>query len=856
MDLLAISYFNIGPFKDKILNIFFDKGKFLIRAPIGSGKSFLFFDWPTYALYKHTGRNVLNVDSKDGYIKLLFEVEWQKYLVIRNLAQWKSKDTCKSQLFIVNWDVNFLWEMENTFKRSENNNSQDIQDLLKTNWVKLDEIGFKNERDLDGNLSEFLPPREVFLSTVFLLQDSENVFELQPVDRLIVMKNIFNLIWIDEIKEQISNKRREIQTTLKVKSDTSNFDSKIKTILGNYIDSFNNIISMDCFTPRNDGINNNPDTVIASLRSNLLKYQEFIQELEIIADKVNINEFSIEWFDKDFHKSISSYISEEKLKYQEVLVKLQHTESQIKEKNENIRKLNIENDKIKLNIEGLNSKINQIDPQKIENKKKEKLNLIWKSDAIINWINLDINIPKELTDIVQNEPNNLDEFNIMITNVIAKWQNFADQKTIIDSKIENEKIKAQSEIKNLEIEIKNLETNIVNLNEQWTNLENKIKNLDTTINDESQFECVKINSNCPFIKDINKKTFEELGKQRDSFVNEKEVINNKISAIQKGLEEKNNIKSSLSVAWNTNDEIKKMELEKNNIEKTILSLRKFLAEIDFKSIQSIYQERRDLNSQISIIDKEILQLELWAQELENYKNEKIKLSQQIEHIKIDKDKIKDELVKLWEALEWQKILVNKFDINKLKNIEKINQNMMENVRDIENLIQEFKNSQLALSKLKQDEKIVKDLYQIFSKELLLFVLEWYLPILTDIINSFLAQVVEYSIDIKLVQKRDNLEMDVKVYDEKWERDIKSLSGWQKVILKLVWMLAISSYMKSPILFLDETINNLDNDTVWKVADMLSNFVKQRNVKLYTVTHSHQIQQMDIWDKVIHIEDII
>jgi hypothetical protein len=38
--------------------------------------------------------------------------------------------------------------------------------------------------------------------------------------------------------------------------------------------------------------------------------------------------------------------------------------------------------------------------------------------------------------------------------------------------------------------------------------------------------------------------------------------------------------------------------------------------------------------------------------------------------------------------------------------------------------------------------------------------------LTDIINSFLAQVVEYSIDIKLIQKKDNLEMDVKVYDEK------------------------------------------------------------------------------------------
>jgi DNA repair exonuclease SbcCD ATPase subunit len=75
VDLIAISYYNIGPFKGSIINIFFDKGKFLIKAPIGSGKSFLFFDGPTYALYKNTGRNILNVDSKTGYIKLLFEVE-------------------------------------------------------------------------------------------------------------------------------------------------------------------------------------------------------------------------------------------------------------------------------------------------------------------------------------------------------------------------------------------------------------------------------------------------------------------------------------------------------------------------------------------------------------------------------------------------------------------------------------------------------------------------------------------------------------------------------------------------------------------------------------------------------------
>jgi DNA repair exonuclease SbcCD ATPase subunit len=106
------------------LNIFFDKGKFLIQAPIGSGKSFLFFDGPIYALYKNTGRNVLNVDSKTGFVKLLFEIDEQQYLIVRNLSEGKSKDVCKSQLFTVH---------SSQFTVDNNSNKKDIQELLKEN---------------------------------------------------------------------------------------------------------------------------------------------------------------------------------------------------------------------------------------------------------------------------------------------------------------------------------------------------------------------------------------------------------------------------------------------------------------------------------------------------------------------------------------------------------------------------------------------------------------------------------------------------------------------------------------------------------------------------------------------------
>jgi ABC-type lipoprotein export system ATPase subunit len=62
-------------------------------------------------------------------------------------------------------------------------------------------------------------------------------------------------------------------------------------------------------------------------------------------------------------------------------------------------------------------------------------------------------------------------------------------------------------------------------------------------------------------------------------------------------------------------------------------------------------------------------------------------------------------------------------------------------------------------------------------------------------------------------------------------------------------------MKSEFLFLDETINNLDAETVGRVADLFNNFVKKNVKKLYIVTHSQQIQDMDIWSDIVDLAQL-
>lgn len=170
---------------------------------------------------------------------------------------------------------------------------------------------------------------------------------------------------------------------------------------------------------------------------------------------------------------------------------------------------------------------------------------------------------------------------------------------------------------------------------------------------------------------------------------------------------------------------------------------------------------------------------------------------------------------------------------------------------ISTLVDEFQSKQKRLKTIEQRLEKVKKLYNILNSELIVYSFQNFLPILTDTINNALSKVVSFEITMKPEQK-DNGELILNILfnDEHGEREATSLSGGQKTILKLVWMLSISIYLHTPLLFLDETINNLDEDAVSKVATLINEFVKQNDIKFYTITHNNEIQAMNIRDKTI------
>jgi DNA repair exonuclease SbcCD ATPase subunit len=209
-------------------------------------------------------------------------------------------------------------------------------------------------------------------------------------------------------------------------------------------------------------------------------------------------------------------------------------------------------------------------------------------------------------------------------------------------------------------------------------------------------------------------------------------------------------------------------------------------------------------------------------------------------------------LQLEEQIKEKNVLLQNEPKEELQQWKNAYQNYSQNIILINNLCWDYWKFQLEEKQLEEEEKMITILYWVLSKELLLYVLWEYLPSLSDIINNYLSSVVDYQISIKLNENLEKLELETKILDEKWERDVKSLSGGQRTILKLVWMLAISSYLRTEMLFLDETVNNLDGETVWKVTQLLDNFVKQRRMKFYTITHNSEIQWMKIWNSTLEI----
>ncbi len=852
INLIVAYYENLWPFQNTCCSLIFDEGKYLIKAPIGSGKSFLFFDAPRYALYKDSSRNMLNLQSKDGEISLIFEIKWFDgkklyYLVKRILKRTiAGNDSCISQLFSIsyNWEnllkdiKNLTWDNE-ILQWWENI----VEKFEKENWKlwNLEEISFKNETDLQTSLEALLPPKEVFLSTVFLLQDADNIFEMRPADRLIVLKNVFNLLWIDDAKEKVQEKKKEVWYKLKALQDHSLQDNKLRA---NFKSLWNGLKILE----EDD-----------ELKSILSVNDEFFENIEWFFDQISLNDFSLNWLDYSPFEKAEKLIQTK----MDAVIKL---DAQLSEFNQQISALNQQKSQIlrdiqtaKVNISDLQKKIENIDAKKWNELKDKKMQLYQKweslsssakysdfSELIAFWnkaaendVSFDVlDIPKDLKsafDILQIVKNAWISLRALIESGKTKLEN-------IDLQDKNWKENHDREIEKMkdlksrkEDEIKLQQTRIEELDKMWA--------------ENSDFDCPDLCKKCPHINAINKQQYEQYSQQKEKLNQtletmkaeyEKQDFDNKI----KELENQKNPEW-----WDL-----KKDLEKKIKEQTEFSdsLREYLMKIWFADWEKSYREWESIQGEIQSVDKQLFQREEESKNLEKYLQDKVVAETSLQHLEKSLKEQDKQIYDLNVKIQRVKSEKEKSNWPKLQEQQNEIKQIFQTISQIEQLVEDSVNNKNLTKQLQEDEKKLGRLYSILSKEIVFLALDDYLPVLSDVINNYLSQCVDYTLKMQIDENGDKLELNVKVIDWKWEREVKSLSGGQRTVLKLVRMLAVSSYLHTPLLFLDETINNLDVDTVWKVSEMINNFVKQRTMKFYTVTHNKEIQDIQIWDDVIEI----
>lgn len=795
MDLIACSYTNIWPFTDRPVTVNFLPGKFLIKAPIGSWKSFLFFDGPVFALYKYAARPMLHRHAKQWRVRLLFEEEGSYYFIERQLKPTKAGgESIQSRLYRYTPSSEHIDPMGDAWYHDIITHGVDIYNIIEK---QLEEVPYTNQRELDSSLESLLPPLEVALSIHFLMQDAENVFELQPAKRIEVFKHLFWLLGIDEAKEVINTRRKELQTTIKVKSDTQQESAKLRSLLHTIHKTLQTIEHIDWL----------PTQLHHYLGS--ISQQPFFRDLSLIQEQVNIDQFSVDDVDLKIFATLQQEISNYFSQAAWLQGRMEQIEQTVQAQNKQLYKLTQERDELNMRIQNIQQRLSSIDVISIQQLKERRKELLVQQDSCNQYIDTQVFADAGYQNVTI----------IQADGIVA--QLIAEGKTLA------------AEEKNILLQQEQMVREQQRAQQRKNELEDQLQKLETSYSTENVFYCDKIEGNCPYVELIKWVGLAPYHQQ-------KEFLKQQLSDVAQILVRESHDDGGISVEY---DRILQRKEE----------IKLFLERINWKAIQQYAVQFQQFQQQVRELDKNLEKVEWELAQQTVLQEESTKLHALIESKEQQIMALQDEVIQTQRELEKFRDQLQMIPVQWLTQLEQYLKTLMQSIDQIQQVVSTYKENKLLIKQLQEEEQMAKELYAIFSKELMVVVLEDFLPVLQERINLYLAQMVDYEIRFAQIDGTDDkIELRITVHDHHGEREVKSLSGGQKAIIKIAWILAVSVYKRSKFLLLDETITSMDVFTVAHVADTLEDFIKSHQMKFYVVTHSPQIQEMAIWDKTVEV----
>lgn len=440
----------------------------------------MFFDGPVFGLYKYSSRNMLSIKAKEGYVKALFEAGDAYFLITRAITRTKSGgDSVKSRLFKIDET-----DAASTISRALAsipdvvNEDLDIEDILRSSGIVIEEESFKNESDLNAVLTSFLPPREVYTSTTFLMQDSENMFEMTPADRINVFKNIFNLLNIDEAKEILADAKKQTSADLKSRRNVDDVNAKLHRLIDDYIEN----------------ISRNRDWISDDILSHATDW-------ELVKNKLGIENFDIASLPLAARQILAESYDQKRSAFQSMLGKLQALEKQATTISNEIEK-NIQQKKKTLNeIELLEKKLHTDHSATIKKLQYEKQSLASSQEAIVQALPLQ-----------QLNMSSVYELNSYISELTQKGRMLKQTKELWEQKFSL------------------IEKKLVDITENRNNLEKQLELVDSNDN-KQKFICNLIGDKpCPYVDLINSAYAKNITQQKELLT--KQLSNLDAGAVQ------------------------------------------------------------------------------------------------------------------------------------------------------------------------------------------------------------------------------------------------------------------------------------------------------------------------------------
>ena len=164
------------------------------------------------------------------------------------------------------------------------------------------------------------------------------------------------------------------------------------------------------------------------------------------------------------------------------------------------------------------------------------------------------------------------------------------------------------------------------------------------------------------------------------------------------------------------------------------------------------------------MDKQLFQREQESKNLESYQKEKVAAETSLQHLEKSVQEQENQIKSLNDKIQEIQAEKEKSNSESLQQQQRDIKQIFQDISQLEQLVEDSVSNQNLMKKLQEDEKKLSRLYSILSKEIVLFALDDYLPILSDIINDYLSQCVDYSIQMHIVENGEKLELEAKILD--------------------------------------------------------------------------------------------